>query len=76
MAQLANANQQPQAAPKVIDAEALAKALAEMQKGSPAPQLQCPKFSGENNVDKFEFKNFLSQFETVCVSDGSDKAKL
>ena len=74
--QIANAEPPAAQASKVIDAEALAKAFAEMQKGSPAPKLQCPKFSGENIVDKFEFKNFLSQFETVCASDGSNKAKL
>ena len=57
---------QKQKGDKVVDAEALAKVLADIQKGSSAPKLQCPKFSGENIVDKFEFKNFLSQFETVC----------
>ena len=40
LAQLVNVNQQPPAAQasKVIDAEELAKAIAEMQKGSPAPK--------------------------------------
>ena len=75
---IVNVNQPPPdaQASNVFDPEAIAKAFAEMQKGSPAPKLQCPKFSGENIVDKFEFKNFLSQFETVCASDGSNKAKL
>ena len=69
-------NVQDAAAAPLIDAKALAQALAETQKASSAPKLYCPRFSGEKITDKFEFKNFLSQFKVVCATDGTPSAKL
>ena len=69
-------NVQDAAAAPLIDAKALAQALAETQKASSAPKLYCPRFSGEKITDKFQFKNFLSQFKVVCATDGTPSAKL
>ena len=50
--------------------DALVNAIAKLQSNPVKPKLQCSQFSGQN-VDKLEFKNFLTQFNNCVDSDGS-----
>ena len=47
----------------------------EQQQYTHMPKIQCTKFSGEE-VGKFEFKNFLAQFENCVTSVKSQKVKI
>ena len=47
----------------------------EQQQHTHVPKIQCTKFCGDG-VGKFEFKNFLAQFENCVTSVESPKVKL
>ena len=53
----------------------LVAAISSLQSQSFVPKLQCVKFSGQR-VEKFEFKNFLEQFNNCSANIRSDSAKL
>ena len=57
------------------DMQVLAGAIASLQNNSLMPRLKCEKFSGKDS-NKFEFKNFLSQFDNCTNKMTSGAAKL
>ena len=57
------------------DMNSLANAISSLQASSLVPKITCGKFSGKGN-DRFEFKNFMQQFENCTANMKSESAKL
>ena len=53
----------------------IAEAISNMQNNALVPKMNCQKFSGKN-VDKFDFKNFLTNFQNCTANIRSDALKL
>ena len=59
-----------------LDAAAIARLVSGFQANAITPKLQCNKFSGSPTLDKFEYKNFKTQFESCVRNVPSDAMKL